>query len=65
MEQLKLTKLTDQYDIEAFLTTFERMMGVFRIEKNRWAFKLAPKLTRKAQKGFVAMEEEEASDYDQ
>ena len=65
MEQLKLTKLTDQYDIEAFLTTFERMMGVFRIEKNRWAFKLAPQLTRKAQKGFVAREEEEASDYDQ
>ena len=65
MEQLKLTKLTDQYDIEAFLTMFERMMGVFRIEKNRWTFKLALQLTRKAQKEFVAMEEEEASDYDQ
>ena len=61
MEQLKLTKLTDQHDIEAFLMTFERMMGVFGIEKNRWAFKLAPQLTRKAQKAF----EVEASDYDQ
>ena len=32
MEQLKLMKLTDQDDIEAFLTTFERMMGVFGID---------------------------------
>ena len=50
---------------EAFLTTFETMMGVFGIEKNRWAFNLAPQLTGKAQKAFVAMEEAEASDYDQ
>ena len=41
MEQLKLAKLTEQDDIEAFLTTFERVMGVFGIER-RWAFKLAP-----------------------
>ena len=34
MEQLKLTKLTDQDDIEAFLTTFERMMGVFGIDRH-------------------------------
>ena len=65
MEQLKLTKLTEQDDIKAFLTTFERMMGVFGIEKKRWAFKLIPQLTEKAQKAFVAMEEGEASDYDQ
>ena len=26
MEQLKLTKFADQYDIEAFLMTFKRMM---------------------------------------
>ena len=65
MEQLKLTKLTDQDDIEAFLTAFERTMGVFGIGKNRWAFKLAPQLTGKAQKTFAAMEEAKASDYDQ
>ena len=41
MEQLKLAKLTEQDDIEAFLTTFERVMGVFGIEM-KWAFKLAP-----------------------
>ena len=65
MEQLKLTKLADQYDIEAFLTTFKRMMGVFGIEQNRWASKLAPQLTGKAQKTFAAMRNAEASDYDQ
>ena len=51
--------------VEAFLTIFERMMGVFGIEKNRWAFKWAPQLTGKAQKAFAAMEEVEASDHDQ
>ena len=65
MKQLKLTKLADQYDIKAFLTTFKRMMGVFEIEKNRWASKLAPQLTGKAQKAFATMENAEASDYDQ
>ena len=50
---------------EAFFTTFVRMMGVFGMEENRWAFKLAPQLTGKAQEGFAAMEEAEASDYDQ
>ena len=39
-------------------------MGLFGIEKNRWAFKLAPQLTGKAQKAFAMMEEVEASDHD-
>ena len=65
MEQLKLTKLTDQDGTQAFLMTFVRMMGVFGIGKSRWAFKLAPQLTGKAQKAFAVMEEVEASDYDQ
>ena len=32
---------------------------------HRWAFKLARQLTGKAQKAFAAIEEAEASDYDQ
>ena len=40
-------------------------MVVFRIEKRRWAFKLAPQLTGKAQKAFTVIEEGQASDYDQ
>ena len=49
MKHLKLTKLTEQDDLEAFLTTFERRMVVFGIKKRRWAFKLAPQLMAKAQ----------------
>ena len=37
--ELKLTKLMDADDIEAYLTTFERMMGAYEIEKT---FRLAP-----------------------
>ncbi len=35
-ERPKLTKLTEQDDVEA---TFERLMGVSGIEKTKWAFK--------------------------
>ena len=51
MRQLTLTKLSSIYteDIEAYLTTFERMMEVFKVKKDLWTFKLAPQLTRKAQ----------------
>ena len=51
-------------DIEAYLTMFERMMAVFRIERARWSYMLAPQLTGKAQKAFTALEDERAGDYD-
>ena len=47
----KLTKLTDRDNIQAFLTTFERMMAVFGIDRGRWSYML---LTGKAQKAFMA-----------
>ena len=47
-DTLKLTKLTEKEDIEAFLKTFERMMEAYEIDADRWAFKLAPQLTGKA-----------------
>ena len=34
------------------------------MEKEKWAYKLAPRLTGKAQKAFAGMEDEEAGDYD-
>ena len=55
LEQLKLTKLTDSEDIEAYLTTFERMMGVYEITEDKWAFRLAPQLTGKAQQAYAAL----------
>ena len=48
-DRLKLTKLTDSEDIEVFLTTFERMMQVYGVSEDRWAFKLAPQLIGRAQ----------------
>ena len=53
--QLKLTKLTESEDIEAYLTTFERMMGVYEVTEDRWVFQLAPLLTGKAQQAYAAL----------
>ena len=44
-DAIKLTKLTDQDDIEAYLTVFKRMMEAYEVAKPRWAFMLAPQLT--------------------
>ena len=52
---LKLTHLSEQDDVEAYLTTFERMMVAYDIKEARWAFKLVPQLTGKAQQAYAAM----------
>ena len=61
----KLTKLTESEDIEAYLTTFERMMVAHEVEEEKWAFKLAPNLSGKAQLAYAAMDSEGAKDYEQ
>ena len=61
--ELKLTKLSNSDDIEAYLTTFERMMGVFEVDRAKWAFKLAPQLTGRAQQAYAAMAATDAGDY--
>ena len=38
-DSVKLTKLTEADDIEAYLTTFERMMAAYEVEKTRWAYR--------------------------
>ena len=60
-DKLKLMKLMDSEDIEALITTFERMMNVYGIQSTRWAHKLAPLLTVKAQQAYAAMD---ARDYE-
>ena len=47
LDGLKLKKLTDAEDIEAFLTVFERVMQVRRVPADQWTFFLAPLLTGK------------------
>ena len=61
---VKVTKLTEEDDIEAYLTTFERLMQAYEIQRERWVFKLAPQLSGKAQQAYAAMNPEEAQDYD-
>eukprot|EP00731_Ephydatia_muelleri_P025636 Em0017g719a len=43
--ELRVVKLADRDDIEAYLTTFERLMSAYNIPKDRWIFKLAPQLS--------------------
>ena len=63
--EVKLTRLTNQDDIEAYLTTFERMMIAYEVDKSRWAFKLAQQLTSKAQQAYAAMPIAESGKYDE
>ena len=63
--EVKLTKLTDQDDIEAYLTTFECMMIAYQVDKSCWAFKLAKQLTGKAQQAYAAMPIAESGKYEE
>ena len=47
--EIKVTKLTEADDVEAYLTTFEHLMQAYQVPQERWAFKLAPQLVGKAQ----------------
>ena len=42
-------RLTESDDIEAYLTTFKRLVTSANLERQHWAVKLAPYLTGKAQ----------------
>ena len=59
-ETLRLTRLTEQDDVEAYLLTFERMMHAYEVK----VFKLAPQLTGKAQQAYATIGTNESNDYD-
>eukprot|EP00731_Ephydatia_muelleri_P007213 Em0003g1461a len=61
--EAKLVKLTEQDDIESYLTTFERIMHAYEVKDERWAVKIAPQLTGKAQQAYAAMKAEDAGNY--
>ena len=63
-ESLKLTKLGENDDIEAFLTTFERAVEAHGVEGDKWAAILAPQLTGKARLAYAAMSDQDARHYD-
>ena len=63
-DTVKLTRLGAQDDVEAYLTTFERIMEVNEVSRERWPFQLAPQLTGKAQQAYAALPPDDAKDYD-
>ena len=62
-DSIKLTRLTEADDIESYLTTFERMMKAYEVDTTRWAFKLAPQLTGRAQQAYAALDPSDAECY--
>ena len=64
-KEAKVSKLSDEDDIEVYLTTFERMMVAYGVPKDRWVFREAPQLTRKVQQAYAAMAAEDTGDYGQ
>ena len=63
LDGVKLTKLADGDDIEAYLTVFERVMASQEIPEERWSFMLAPQLTGKAQQAYAALSATSAGKY--
>ena len=61
---MKVAKLADTDDIEAYLTTFERQMVAYDVPRGHWVFKLAPQLSGKAQQAYAAMDAAESSNYE-
>ena len=63
-EFIKITRLRENDDVEAYLTTFERKMEVNEVGRERWPFQLAPQLTGKAEQAYAALNPDDAKDYD-
>ena len=61
---VKLVPLTEKDDIEAYLVTFERIMGAHKVDKSRWPHYLAPQLTGRAQLAFAALPTIDSDDYE-
>ena len=63
-DKVKLTKLSEGDDIEAYLKTFWCMMAAYEVPRARWVFKLAPQLTGPSQQAYSALSVSDAADYD-
>ena len=62
--EFRVVRLNEKDDIEACLTTFERLMTAYAVAKTKWIFKLAPQLTGKAQQAYALLPTDQALDYD-
>ena len=62
---VRLSKLSEADDIEAYLTYLWAYDEGNHVDKYWWVFKLAPQLTGKAQHANVTMSQEESGKYDE
>ena len=62
--KVPITRLTDEDNMEVYLTTFERQMSAHEIERERWSFGLAPYLTGRAQQAYAVLKAEVSKDYE-
>lgn len=56
-----LTKFVEGEDVEAYLTTFQRLMSVYRVEQT---LHLAAQLAGRVQQAYAALSADVAGDYD-
>ena len=52
-------------DVEAYLTTFERLMTVHRVDNSLWVVHLAPQLAGRAQQAYAALPGDKAGSYEE
>ncbi len=63
-KDVKIAKRMNDDDIEAYLTTFERLIKAYDVKKDHWTYRLTPHLTGEAQQAYVAMATADVDDYD-
>ena len=63
-QDLMGVKLVLKDDIEAYLVTFERIMGAHKVDKSSWPHYLAPQLTGRAQLAFTALPTIDSDNYE-
>ena len=61
-KDVKVAKLTENDNIKAYLTTFERLMLVYEVKKEKWAYKIAPQLVGKVQQVYAGLTVADAGD---
>ena len=62
--KVKLPKFIEGQDIEAFLTSFERLATVHKWPKTQWPVRLIPQLSGKALEAYSRMALTESKNYD-
>ena len=62
-DKVVLPRFAEGEDIEAFLTTFKRLMSIYHIEEGRWVAKLVPQLSGRAQQAYAAMSSDDTLVY--